>query len=183
MAKLKIVILLFFSVCVVSETTGLELVIGEQRIEPGIVFVFEGAIKDQVIPTSMHLPEEETNVHIEARVNWDVDNIPVGTPPGGFVPYLRITAKVTNQKTKLTSYIDLLPHINLVDNFHYARNMALPGDAGDLYRVSFAVARLSPDTVALHKDWLDSHGANILEEQFFEYPDVDFSEIANASRR
>tara|TARA_B100001123_G_scaffold385931_1_gene459896 strand:- start:369 stop:551 length:183 start_codon:yes stop_codon:yes gene_type:complete len=60
--------------------------------------------------------------------------------------------------------------------------MALPGDVGDLYRVSFAVARLSPDAVALHKDWLDSHGAHIVEERVFEYADVDFSEIANASR-
>ena len=32
-----------------------ELVIGEERIEPGIVFIFEGAIKDQIIPSSLHL--------------------------------------------------------------------------------------------------------------------------------
>ena len=183
MVKLMVVILLFSSFGVVSTATGIELVIGEQRIEPGIVFIFEGAIKDRVIPASMHLPEEETHVHIEARVNWDDQNIPAGTPPGGFVPYLRISAKVTNQNTKLMSYIDLLPHINLVDNFHYARNMALPGDIGDLYSVSFTVARLSHDAVALHKDWLDSYGTPIVQDQVFEYTDVDFSEIANASRR
>ena len=31
-----------------------ELVIGEERAEPGIVFIFEGAIKDHVMPMSMH---------------------------------------------------------------------------------------------------------------------------------
>ena len=107
MARLMIVILLFSSFSVVSTATGIELVIGEQRVEPGIVFVFEGAIKDQVIPASMHLPEEQTHVHIEARVNWDDQNIPAGTPPGGFVPYLRISAKVTNQRTKLMSLLQL----------------------------------------------------------------------------
>ena len=48
-----------------------ELVIGEERVEPGIVYIFEGAIKDHVMPMSMHLSENETHVHIEARANWD----------------------------------------------------------------------------------------------------------------
>ena len=55
--------------------TAQELVIGEETIEPGIVFIFEGAIKDHVAPMSMHLAEKETHVHIEARVNWDEKNI------------------------------------------------------------------------------------------------------------
>tara|TARA_B100000029_G_C17393379_1_gene894279 strand:- start:275 stop:433 length:159 start_codon:yes stop_codon:yes gene_type:complete len=33
-----------------------ELVIGEERVEPGIVFIFEGAMKDHVMPMGMHLP-------------------------------------------------------------------------------------------------------------------------------
>ena len=53
-----------------------ELVIGEERVEPGIVFIFEGAIKDLVMPMSMHLSENETHVHIEARVNWDTKGRP-----------------------------------------------------------------------------------------------------------
>ena len=32
-----------------------ELIIGEERIEPGLIFIFEGAIKDHVSPSSMHL--------------------------------------------------------------------------------------------------------------------------------
>ena len=108
-----------------------ELIIGEETITPGIVFIFEGAVKDHVMPEGMHLKENQTNIHIEARVNWDTTNIPKGTPPGGFVAYLHITAKITNQNTGMSTFIDLLPHINLVDNYHYARNISLPGNADD----------------------------------------------------
>ena len=54
-----------------------------------------------IMPSSSNLNENLTDVHIEARVNWDIDNIPNGTPKGGFVPYLHINALITNQKTGL----------------------------------------------------------------------------------
>ena len=53
-----------------------ELIIGEERVDPGIVFIFEGAVKDHVMPSGMHLKEAQTNIHIEARVNWDNKNVP-----------------------------------------------------------------------------------------------------------
>jgi uncharacterized protein involved in high-affinity Fe2+ transport len=159
-----------------------ELIIGQERVEPGIVFIFEGAIKDHVTPTSLHLPENETHVHIEARVNWDTTDIPNGTPAGGFVPYLHLTATVTNQTTGLSSFIDLLPHINLIDNFHYARNMSLPGNIDDLYTVVFSVTKPASNELALHRDWLDNYGEELMENQIFIYKDVDFEAIAKASR-
>ena len=108
--------------------TEVELIIGEEHVAPGIVFIFEGAVKDQIMPPTLHLKESETHVHIEARVNWgEGKKTPKGTPAGGFVPYLHITAKVVNQKTGLSTFVDMMPHINLVDNFHYARNISLPG--------------------------------------------------------
>lgn len=165
-----------------SKAYALELIIGEKRVEPGIVFIFEGAVKDQVMPTSMHLAEAETHIHIEARVNWDNKNIPRGTPAGGFVPYLHLIAQVTNQKTNLSSFIDLLPHINLVDNFHYARNMSLPGSIEDLYTVKFSLTKPTALELALHRDWLLQYGTNLLADQVFEYRDVNFKEIAEASR-
>ena len=94
-----------------------ELIIGEERIKPGIIFIFEGAIKDNVSPNSFHLEENQTNVHIEARVNWDTQNVPKGTPLGGFIPYLHITAQIINEKTSLSTFVDLTAHINLIDNF------------------------------------------------------------------
>ena len=132
-------ILFFFYILFFSSSNILsqELIIGEERIEPGIVLIFEGAVKDVVIPKSNNLSVEETNVHIEARVNWDSLNIPEGTPAGGFVPFLKISSVILNQSTGLKTFVDLTPHINLIDNFHYARNIALPGKVDDLYTVEF----------------------------------------------
>ncbi len=159
-----------------------ELVIGEERIEPGIVFIFEGAVKDHVMPMGIHLPENQTHVHIEARVNWDENNIPEGTPPGGFVPYLHITSLVTNQRTGMTTFIDLLPHINLIDNFHYARNISLPGKDTDFYTVDFFITPPTNIDLALHRDWLDSYGEQLMTTKTFSYKDVYFEEICGASR-
>ena len=175
-----------FNICVLLTANfylaAQELVIGEVRVEPGIVFIFEGAIKDHVMPSSLHLKESQTNVHIEARVNWDINNIPVGTPKGGFVPYLHITAKIVNEKTSLSTFIDLLPHINLVDNFHYARNITLPGKINDLYSVEFRVIPPTYIELALHNDWLKNYGEELFKENLFLYRNVDFEEIAKASR-
>ena len=99
----KVILLVMFLVPLLSFSQ--ELVIGEERVEPGIVLIFEGAIKDHVMPMGLHLAENETNIHIEARVNWDTENIPDGTPTGGFVAYLHITAKITNENSGLSTFI------------------------------------------------------------------------------
>ena len=162
--------------------SAVELVIGEERIDPGILFIFEGAVKDHVMPMGFHLSENETNVHIEARVNWDSENIPPGTPPGGFVPYLHITALIKNQKTGLQTFIDLVPHINLIDNFHYARNISLPGSIYDFYTVTFNIIQPTKIDLALHKDWLDKFGSDLMESFSKTYTDVYFAEICKATR-
>ena len=160
-----------------------ELIIGEERIEPGIVVIFEGAIKDMIMPSSTNLNENLTDIHIEARVNWDVDNIPKGTPKGGFVPYLHINALITNQKTGLKTFIDLIPHINLSDNFHYARNISLPGKIEDLYSVKYTISPPSKYDVSLHMDWKKEIGNSFFETVTYNYKDIKFEEIAKASRR
>ncbi len=58
-----------------------ELVIGEERVEPGIVFIFEGAVKDHVMPMGMHLPEDQTHVHIEAIQYEHVSGLQVNAYP------------------------------------------------------------------------------------------------------
>ena len=159
-----------------------ELIIGEERIEPGLLFVFEGAIKDHVSPSSLHLEEKQTNVHIEARANWDTTNIPKGAPSGGFIPYLHITAQIINEKTGLSTFIDLLAHINLIDNFHYARNISLPGKIDELYTVKFSVIPPTNIELALHKDWSKTYGSILFKDSSFIYNNVDFEEIAKANR-
>ena len=159
-----------------------ELIIGEERIEPGLLFIFEGAIKDHVSPSSLHLEEKQTNVHIEARVNWDTINIPKGAPSGGFIPYLHITAQIINEKTSLSTFIDLTAHINLIDNFHYARNISLPGKIDDLYTVKFSILPPTHIELAFHKDWKEKYGKTLFEHSSFSYSNVDFEEIAKATR-
>ena len=177
---------IILSICVLLITgfnvNSQELVIGEERVEPGIVFVFEGAIKDHIVPTSMHLKENQTNVHIEARVNWDINDVPKGTPKGGFVPYLHITARIINKESGLSTFIDLLPHINLIDNFHYARNISLPGSVNDLYSVDFNITPPTQIDLALHNDWVNMYSKELFKGKLFQYSDVDFEEIANARR-
>ena len=176
-------ILYFLLILNLNFSFSQELIIGEETVHPGIVFIFEGAVKDHVIPEGMHLKENQTNIHIEARVNWDTDDIPDGTPSGGFVAYLHITAKVTNQNSGMSTFIDLLPHLNLVDNYHYARNISLPGNADDLYLVEFNILPPTHIDLSLHKDWLDNYGNELMKNQYFKYSNVDFEEIANSSRR
>ena len=176
-------ILYFLLILNLNFSFSQELIIGEETINPGIVFIFEGAVKDHVMPEGMHLKENQTNIHIEARVNWDTNDIPEGTPPGGFVAYLHIAAKVTNQNSGMSTFIDLLPHINLVDNYHYARNISLPGNPDDLYLVEFNILPPTYIDLSLHKDWLDNYGNQLMKNQYFKYSNVDFEEIANSSRR
>ena len=160
-----------------------ELVIGEATIRPGIVFIFEGAVRDHVEPEEQNLVEDWTHVHIEARVNWAESGIPDGTPPGGFVPYLNIHALVTNESTREPAFVTLIPHINLIDNFHYARNMRLPGSEMDLYRVDFFVDPPDDFALARHRDWIEGYGDTVMEGRKFTYRRVDFREIVTAPPR
>ena len=177
--------LFIFCVSVLLTTqvvTAEELVIGEELIEPGIQVIFEGAVKDTIVPADYHLAENKTHVHIEARVNWAEDSIPEGTPLGGFVGYLIITAQVINPKTGAIATVDLLPHINLIDSLHYARNMALPGEITDKYDVIFNVMPPATYTLSYHKDWVEQYGNKLFEKKSFMYKGVDFETIARATR-
>ena len=160
-----------------------ELVIGEEVVHPGIVFIFEGAVRDHVSPQSQNLAEDLTHVHIEARVNWAESGIPPGTPPGGFVPYLNVNAMIRNEATNQIKFVTLTPHINLIDNFHYARNMQLPGMASDLYTVHFFINPPGRFDLAKHRDWTENYGRNVMQSRVFGYTGVDFLAIVTAPPR
>ena len=102
--------------------------------------------------------------------------------PNGFVPYLDIVATIKNEKTGAIIFTDLLPHLNLIDNFHYARNIALPGKKNDVYTVTFNVLPPIGRQLGLHKDWTREHGNRLIKEQSFTYKKVNFKEIVEASR-
>ena len=182
MKNIFTILFILMSITTYSQLEKPELVIATERVEPGIIFIFEGAIKDNISPSSMHLSEKDTNIHIEARVNWDTDNTPSGTPSGGFIPYLHISAQIVNQRTGMSTFIDLLPHINLIDNFHYARNISLPGSIEDSYSVKFNIMGPGETDLALHMDWLKLYGDKLLSNKTFSYDNINFSEVAKASR-
>ena len=73
-----------------------EMVIGEKDIEPGISLIFEGAIKDDVAPSTIFGLEADSDIHIEVVATWN-ENGPRGSVNGGFVAYLDITALITNK--------------------------------------------------------------------------------------
>lgn len=162
-----------------------ELVLGEEHIYPGIVLIFEAAVRDKVLPESQHLAEDLTDIHIEARANWHADEseIPPGTPPGGFVAYLNLNAEITNQVTGKKKFVTLLPHINLIDSLHYARNMQLPGEPTDLYKVKIYLDPPDPFSLSLHRDWAYGWGKQLTNSRVFTYDDVQFVDIVTAPPR
>ena len=87
---------------------------------------------------------------------------------------MHITALVKNSKTGLKTFIDLKPHINLIDNFHYARNISLPGSTKDRYDIEFKISPPSKIELALHNDWNEEYGKNLLNEYTFNNKSVNF---------
>ena len=178
--NLAVVLPLFISLTIWAELP--EMVIAEEKIPAGINFVFEGAIKDNVYPGYEFGLEEESDIHIEVLANWN-ENAPSGSPNGGFVAYLRVNALITNQTTKEERSIQLRPHVNLSDNFHYALNTKLPGKRSDLYTVKFTIQPPEINVVGIHFDWKRDIGSILPSVFSFQYEDLNFNEIANSSRR
>ena len=113
---------------------------------------------------------------------WN-NNAPRGSTEGGFVAYLEITAKILNEKNGRYKNIKLLPHINLSDNLHYALNTKLPGNKDDIYSVTFIIKPPKQGEIGMHFDWREEVSDALLREHSFSYKNLDFSEIAKASRR
>ena len=159
-----------------------EMIIVEENIEPGINLIFEGAIKDDVAPAYKFGKESSSDIHIEVLATWN-NNAPRGSTEGGFVAYLEITAKILNEKNGRYKNIKLLPHINLSDNLHYALNTKLPGNKDDIYSVTFTIKPPKQGEIGMHFDWREEVSDALLREHSFSYKNLDFSEIAKASRR
>jgi len=166
-----------------ANVQAVELIIGKERIPPGIALVFEGAIKDEVTPAERHLAAEKTHVHLEVLANWAADEAaPPGAARGGFVPYLHVSAEVINEASGASTAADLVPHINLGDNLHYARNISLPGGIAERYEVVFHVSPPGKFDLAYHKDWREKYDSDLFQAVSFRFRNVDFEEIARATR-
>ena len=169
-------VFIFLSINVSAE----EKIIGSERIDPGIEIVFEAAPKDTVFPEKFYLPESETDIHIEMLANWSEDNL-VSVPSGGFVAYLKVKAIIANEKGAIIE-TDLTPHLNLVDNLHYAQNIKLPGSIKDLYDVTFIIEPPDSKSFGIHYDWHEKFGG-LIQESSFTYKSLNFEQIAIKQRR
>ena len=169
-------VFIFLSINVLAE----EMIIGSERIDPGIEIVFEAAPKDTVFPEKFYLPESETDIHIEMLANWSEDNL-VSVPSGGFVAYLKVKAIIANEKGAIIE-TDLTPHLNLVDNLHYAQNIKLPGSIKDLYDVTFIIEPPDSKSFGIHYDWHEKFGG-LIQESSFTYKNLNFEQIAIKQRR
>ena len=159
-----------------------ELIIGQSSIEPGIDLIFEGGIKDDVTPAKYYLDEYATDIHIEVLANWS-SNAPSGSPIGGHVAYLEVTAEIINENSKESSNVELTPHLNMSDNFHYAQNIKLPGNVNESYTVIFKISQPVSGNMGLHYDWRNQVANSLTPGGRFEFKNIDFEQIALSTRR
>ena len=173
--KTLLSITLLSSIFLISE----EMIIGKEKIMPGIDLVFEAAPKDTILPEGSYLLEKETNIHIEMLANWSSE-APEGAPEGGFVPYLKVSMIIKSGLGKELK-VDLTPHLNLTDNLHYAQNIKLPGSIDDAYEIIFKISQ-PENNLGIHFDWNEAIGSYTNTSKFT-YKDLNFKNISLATRR
>ena len=159
-----------------------EMVIGESSMDPGIILIFEGGIKDDIQPAKYYLEEKSTDVHLEVLANWS-ETAPSGSPLGGHVAYLEVTAEIINEQTKESSSVELTPHLNMSDNLHYAQNVRLPGKVNETYTIIFNISEPRSGNMGMHFDWRNQVAKTLTPGGRFEFNNLDFEEIALSTRR
>ena len=159
-----------------------EQIIGKGNLSNDIEIVFEAAPKDTLYNNSRNvLSEKETDIHIEALVNWN-NNINIsGQLPEAFIPYLVILSEITNENTGEIRTIELTPHINLSDGFHYAQNIKLPGLRTDSYKVKFTIS-VDEKNLTYHHDWKKLYSYPLFNKKVFNYSNLDFKKMSEAVR-
>ena len=182
--KLKEQFIGFFIILVLFQNHEIqaEMIIGTGSIEPGVDLIFEGGVKDEIMPEEYYLSENETDVHIEVLANWSSD-APNGSPEGGHVAYLNITAVLINETTGSSDTHKLTPHVNMSDNLHYAKNIKLPGKIDESYTVIFEIRPPKNDELGMHYDWRYTVDKVLIVAERFEFNNLDFKEIAISKRR
>jgi uncharacterized protein involved in high-affinity Fe2+ transport len=175
MKHLLIILVLFL-----GPLSGEEMVIGKKSISPGIEFIFEAAPKDAIFPNSLYLSENETDIHIEMLASWKEDNLALA-PSGSFIAYLEVEAIIKNINGT-TNKVNLTPHLNLIDNLHYAQNIKLPGSIDDSYDVTFKISPPRKEVLGIHFDWNEKFG-ELIKETSFTFQNLNFKKIALKTRR
>jgi uncharacterized protein involved in high-affinity Fe2+ transport len=165
-----------------SQSIFCEMLIGTGSIQPGVDLIFEGGIKDDIMPNEFYLSENETDIHLEVLANWSNDS-PDGSPLGGHVAYLNVSATVINEADGISETHILTPHVNMADNLHYAKNIKLPGEIDQEYTVIFEILPPKMGDLGMHFDWREKVDSSLISGQKFEFKNLDFKEIALSERR
>jgi len=167
----------------VQSTHAQENVFGEEVLGPGVKMTFLVAPSGDVEPTAQNLSESRSDLHLEVLAGWTEEaSDEVGAPAGGFVPYLNLFAIVQNEETGQMKKVTIVPHVNQSDNFHYARNIALPGGPDDPYTVVFEVHPPEKFGLATHKDWRTAYDNRLFPPATVTYKNLQLGEIVRATR-
>lgn len=160
-----------------------EKVFGEEVLGPGAKITFLVAPSGDVEPKAQNLSEARSDLHLEVLAGWTEEaSEEVGAPAGSFIPYLHLFATVENEETGQVKKVTLVPHINQSDNFHYARNIALPGAPDDPYTVVFKVHPPETFELATHSDWRTAYGNRLFPPATVTYKNLQLSDIVQAAR-
>lgn len=162
-----------------------KLKIGEETIEPGIKTQFVAETRDAIVPAEDNPAPPDTDIHLEALVNWSDSSPPVHELRGQFVPYLSVSALIVDEQTGKEEDIDLLPHLSASDGLHYARNVKLPGADQDRYTVTFTIAPPEEGEADMnyHSDWVKKYGAQVFAQPAdFTYKNLDFTRVIHSRR-
>lgn len=160
-----------------------EKVFGEEVFGPGAKLTFLVAPSGDVEPRAQNLSEARSDLHLEVLAGWTEEaSDEVGAPAGSFVPYLHLFATVENEETGQVKKVTLVPHINQSDNFHYARNVALPGAPDDPYTVVFKVHPPDKFELATHKDWRTAYGNRLFPPATVTYKNLQLGGIVRSTR-
>lgn len=181
--RLTVVVAAMVVALAVVPARGQQLAVGGGTIAPGMVVNVAAAAPDHVFPSALHLAGDRAELYLAARVNWgaEADEIPPGTPPGGFVAYLSVHAEITSNLTGKRTQVTLVPHIGAGTGVHYGRNVSLPGSPDERYSVTLRIDPPDPFKLSTHRDWRDRHeGHSLCPPSEFTYENVEFGEILGA---
>tara|TARA_B100001250_G_scaffold391921_1_gene393261 strand:- start:4086 stop:4655 length:570 start_codon:yes stop_codon:yes gene_type:complete len=180
--KNKLIVIFTLMIMLQQQEIQAEMIIGTGSIEPGVDLIFEGGVKDDVMPNEYFLSESETDVHIEVLANWS-SKAPNGSPEGGHVAYLNVNAVLINEATGKSVTHKLTPHVNMSDNLHYAKNIKLPGRIDQRYTVIFEISPPKNNELGMHYDWRKAVDEQLIDANTFEFQNLDFEKIAQSKRR
>lgn len=160
-----------------------EKIFGKEVLGSGVKITFLVAPSGDVEPKAQNLSEARSDLHLEVLAGWTEEaSDEVGAPAGSFVPYLHLFATVENEETGQVKKGTLVPHVNQSDNFHYARNIALPGAPDDPYTVVFEVHPPEKFELATHSDWRTAYGNRLFPPATVTYKNLQLGEIVRAAR-